>query len=52
MNPPPLLAVDTLVFFAEEAMDDLVFLAGEDVLGALVFLVATAGALVFLVAAA
>lgn len=43
----PLLAVDALVFFAGEAMDDLVFLAGEDVLGALVFLVA----LVFLAGA-
>ena len=43
----PLLAVDALVFFAGEAMDDLVFLAGEDVLRALVFLVA----LVFLAGA-
>ena len=43
----PLLVVDALVFFAGEAMDDLVFLAGEDVLGALVFLVA----LVFLAGA-
>lgn len=43
----PLLAVDALVFFAGEAMDDLVFLAGEDVLGAPVFLVA----LVFLAGA-